>query len=171
VSPTGRRLVGLALPPALLNLCDNAATLAGQSKAYWAGDFSRVNEASPTFHHLLTIHPAAFIVGGLGLALLVAGLVMLLPDTLALTVSIAVTVGHTVGVATWLAWRFEFDYQIVNGLILLTAALLAVCIRYGWRAAPADPHPLGRWPAPARYLAAAGLFAVGVYLFLWPRSA
>ena len=170
MAPTVRRLVGLALPVAVFSQLDTVATLAGQSAAYWAGDYARVNEASPTFNHLLQLHPAAFVGGGLTWVALVAAILLLLPDTLALVVSIAVTTGHAVGVSTWLVWHFKYGYQAVNGLILVTAVVLAVCQRVGWQARPPAAYTFRRWPGSVRYPLAAALFAVGVYLFLWPRT-
>ncbi len=97
-----RRLMGLCLPPLVLCALDGVLTALGQSGVYWAGDYARVNEASPAFNHLLQIHPAAYAVGILAWAAVFVGIILLLPDTLALIVSIAVTFGHTVGAATWL---------------------------------------------------------------------
>ena len=136
MSGVGNRVLGLCLPALLLCALDNTMTLLGQSAAYWAGDYLRVNEASPTFNHLLQIHPAAFIAGMVVWMAVFVGMILLLPDTLALIVSIAVTFGHTAGTATWLLWRFNYGYQAVNGILLGAAALLGLGIRYGWRAAP-----------------------------------
>lgn len=165
-----QRFLGLCVPPVLLCLLDNALTLAGQSAEYWAGNYASVNEGSPTFYQLLQVHPAAFAAGGaLWIAIFVAG-ILLLPDTLALIVSIAVTCGHTLGAASWIIWHFQFSYQVCNGLVLLSAVLLGVSIRWGWRAVPEQRYRLrglflwGRWGLVAL------LFGVGVYLFLWPRS-
>ena len=165
-----QRFLGLCLPPLAFAALDGSVTLAGQSSEYWAGAYARVNEASPTFHHLLAAHPLAFVGGSLAWMAAFVGVILLLPDTLALVVGIAVTFGHAVGVSTWLLWRFEFAYQVCNGLFLLAAVALGLGIRWGWRAEPADgyrlPPRLARW----RWPLAAALFVVGVYLFLWPRG-
>jgi hypothetical protein len=58
-----RRFIGLCLPPVALCLLDATLTLTGQTEFYWAGDYSQVNEGSPTFHQLLSIHPLAFVAG------------------------------------------------------------------------------------------------------------
>lgn len=68
-------------------------------------------------------------------------------------------------------WRFQFGYQAVNGLLLLTAIALGLGIRYGWRAEPPEPYRLPARLAGWRWVLSAALFAVGVYLFLWPRRA
>lgn len=163
------RLLGLCLPPVLLCAFDNTVTLLGQSAEYWAGDYLRVNEASPTFHHLLQIHPLAFAVGIMAWMAVFVGIILLSPDILALIVSIAVTFGHAAGAATWLLWRFHYGYQAVNGLLLASAVLLGFGIRYGWRAVPSERYQFSGWLLRLRWLLIAGLFAIGTYLFLWPR--
>ena len=164
------RLLGLCVPPLLLLILDVSLTLLGQSSAYWAGDYSAVREGSPTFHHLLAIHPAAFAAGLLTWAAVFVALILLLPDTLALILGIAVTFGHTVGAATWLLYRFAYGYQACSGLSLVAAALLGLGIRWGWRACPAQACPLNGWPAGLRWVLVACLVGVAVYLFLWPRT-
>jgi hypothetical protein len=164
------RLLGLCLPPLLLCALDGTLTLLGQAPAYWAGDYRAVNEASPTLHHLLRIHPAAFAAGLLAWAAVFVGLIVLLPDTLALMVGIAVTFGHTAGAATWLLFRFQYSYQACNGLFLASAVLLGLGIRWGWRARPAQACGPAGWPAGLRWALVAVLCGVAAYLFLWPRT-
>jgi len=151
-------------------LLDGSLTLAGQSAVYWDGAYQQVNEASPTFHHLLAVHPLAFVAGHLAWLVVFVGIILLLPDTLALIVAIGVTFGHTVGAATWVLWRFQYGYQACNGLFLLSAVALGLGIRWGWQAAPRQGYRLSFLSDPWRWTLAGGLFAVGVYLFLWPRS-
>lgn len=164
-----QRFIGLCLPPLAFSVLDNALTLAGQSAEYWGGAYDWVNEASPTFNHLLATHPLAFVGGVFAWMAVFVGIILLLPDTLALVVCIAVTLGHTVGSATWLLWRFHLGYQVINGLLLLAAVTLGLGIRYGWQAGPPEPYLLPRRIARWRWVLSIGLFAVGVYLFLWPR--
>ncbi len=165
-----RRFIGLCLPPIPFCLLDASLTLIGQSADYWGGDYARVNEASPTFNHLLAIHPLAFLAGIAVWLGVVVGFLLLVPDTLALIASIAVVFGHTIGAASWLLWRFQYSYQLCNGLFLLSAVVLGLSIRYGWRAAPAEEYRMSVLAAGWRWLLAAALFGVGAYLFLWPRS-
>jgi hypothetical protein len=144
--------------------------LAGQSPAYWSGDYAQENESSPTFNHLLQVHPAGFAAGILAWATVFVGIIVLLPETAALMMSIAVTLGHTAGAATWLLWRFQYGYQACNALFLASAVVLALGIRYGWRASPEHNYQFRGWSLGLRWLAATGLFCVCVYLFLWPRT-
>lgn len=161
------RFLGLCLPPILYSLIDNGLTLSGQPAEYWAGDFSRVKEMSPTFHYLLSIHPMAFVAGAFLWICLFATLILLLPETLALIMSIAIVFGHTVGAATWLQWKPN-GYQLCNGLFLLSAVVIGVGIRWGWRAVPQDVCGPARFSV-RRWLLIAVLFGIGVYLYLWPR--
>jgi hypothetical protein len=165
-----RRLLGLCLPPLLLCLLDNTLTLVGQSAQYWAGNYLRANEGSPTFHQLLQTHPAAFIAGSAIWAMVFVGGILLLPDTLALIASIAITFGHTIGVATWLLYRFHCGYQLCNSLVLLSATLVGVGIRWGWRARPEPEYRLWKLPSLVRGGLAGLLLGVGMYVYLWPRN-
>lgn len=162
----GARRILLVLPALVLGQLDAAITLYGQSARYWSGDHGDVNEASPTFAWLLGVHPLAFEAGILAwLAILTLG-VLLVAEPLALTFSIAVALGHAFGFSTWLYFELG-GYQLVNGLMLATAAALGACISVGHR--PAEPFALFGWPASRRHAVASLLVAIGVYLFLVPH--
>lgn len=163
-----RRLLGLCLPPIAFTILDATLTLAGQSSAYWGGVYTQVNEGSPAFHHLLTIHPWAFALGTLVWIGAFVALILLLPDTLALILSIATTFGHAVGAATWILWQFRYSYQACNALFLLSAIALGLGIRWGWHAAPPQDDRPALLSAPWRWAIVAVLFAVGIYVALWP---
>jgi hypothetical protein len=164
------RLLGLCVPPLAFCALDNGLTLLGQSASYWAGHYHRVNEASPTFNHLLQIHPAAFVAGIFAWTMVFVAMILLLPDVLALIASIVVTFGHAVGAATWLMFRFHYAYQISLGLFLASSAMLGAGIYWGWQARPAHGDPLlKRWLL-LRWTLIVGFFGAAVYLFLWPRT-
>ena len=97
-----QRFLGLCLPPILFCMIDFTLTLDGQPAAYWEGNRSGIIEGSPTFHYLLTVNPAAFVVGVLVWIAIFVALLLLLPDTPALITSIAIVLGHTAGTAAWL---------------------------------------------------------------------
>ncbi|MCX7427779.1 MAG: hypothetical protein NTW96_19395 [Planctomycetia bacterium] len=164
-----QRLLGLCVPPLLLCLLDWTLTLLGQSADYWAGYYAIVDEGSPTFHQLLQAHPAAFMAGVAAEIVVLFGLVLLLPDTLALVVSIAASFGHTLGAATWLLYRFHYGYHTACWLILLSAILVGVGIRWGWRALPEREYRPSWLPSFVRWGLASVLFGVTVYVSLWPR--
>ncbi len=168
-----RRLFGLCLPPAAAASLDAVLTLRGQSAEYWAGNYAWVNELSPSFHHWLSFHPLVFAVGFLGWVLVFAALILLLPRTLALATSLAVTVGHTWGATTWLLYRFHYGYQACQGLFVVTALVLALGIDRVWGGTgPKSDAPVGEhWPLLLRWGTIAALFGIVAYLFLWPRKA
>ncbi len=89
-----QRIAGLCLPPLLFAALDGGLTLAGQSAEYWTGALNDVNEGSPIFHHALAYHPLAFCGLMAAWAAVFVGVILLLPDTVALIASIAVTLGH-----------------------------------------------------------------------------
>ena len=73
---------------------DDGLTLLQQPPAYWAGDYSKAQEGDAWFYHLMAIHPAAFISWRAATAFITVGMILLMPQTLALTISIAYTLGH-----------------------------------------------------------------------------
>ena len=75
MSSVWRRFLGLCIPPLAFCAFDASITLAGQSADYWSGNYAEVNEASPTFNHLLHIHPTAFAVGTLAWAAMFASII------------------------------------------------------------------------------------------------
>ena len=166
-----QRFLGLCLPPMLFCALDFTLTLVWQPPEYWQGDRTRIIEGSPTFHYLLTIGPAAFVVGVLTWMAIFVPLLLLLPDTPALVTSIAIVFGHTAGAAAWLRGRFTFDYQLLVGLFALAAVAVGLGVRWGWQAAPREPLRLGRLTNLWRWAMIAALVGVVVYLFLWPRKA
>jgi hypothetical protein len=165
------RLLGLCVPPILLSGLDGALTLTGQSSAYWAGDRAQVNELSPTFHWLLTVHPLAFVAGWVVWVLVFVGLILLLPKMLALTASLAVTTAHEWGASSWLAMRFDYGYQLIVAMYIVGALVMAVGIRQTMKMEGGASERAGRkMPVVARWGMICLLFGVVVYLFLWPRQ-
>jgi hypothetical protein len=140
-----RRFLGLCLLPVLMTCLDDGLTLLQQPAAYWAGDYSKASEANPWFHHLMAYHPAAFISWEAASVLIFVGMILLMPQTLALTISIAYTLGYLVGASTWLLYGgyFRYGHKMFSGLCLLTAVFMAVGIRWGWRAEPESDSPVG----------------------------
>src|SRR5262245_27207994 len=82
-----QRFLVLCLPPILVCVHDFTLTLVFQPAEYWQGDRTRIIEGSPTFHYLLSIYPAAFVVGVLVWIAIFVALLLLLPDTPALITS------------------------------------------------------------------------------------
>src|SRR5260370_4038497 len=130
------RFLGLCLPPIVFCVLDFTLTLIFQPADYWQGDRTRIIEGSPTFHYLLSIYPAAFVVGVLVWIGIFVGLLLLLPDTPALITSIAIVLGHTAVTAAWLPGRFPFDYPLLVSLFVLTAISIRFGGPWGLQAAP-----------------------------------
>jgi hypothetical protein len=164
-----RRLFGLCLVPVLLAALDGCVTLHGQSKEYWAGNYSQVIEGTPLFRILLTHGPAAYVAGLAGWVLAFAGMILLAPETLALAVTIAFTLGHAVGAYSWLV-DVRYFFQLYYGMLLFAAVGLAVGIRWVWRAEPQNDAPVGKrlhWGL--RWLIIVALCGIEVY-YLWPHN-
>jgi len=169
VSGLRQRFLGLCLPPLLFCALDATLTLTGQSAEYWQGQAAHVKEVSPIWHYLLAVHPAAFVAGMAGWAAIFVVVLLLLPDTLALIVSIVVVLGHAGGVADWLLHQFRFGYQVCNGLFLLAAVAIGLGVRWGWQAGPRETPRFDRMPQIWRWTLIVVLVGAAVYVFLWPR--
>jgi hypothetical protein len=164
------RLCWLALPSVVLCTLDFGITLWGQSETYWSGDFSAVNEGSPSFARYLAIHPLAFVAAGLLWVVLFAAVIALLPETLALVVSMAIVIGHMWGAATWLMYRFQ-NYQACNALFLVTAFLVVLSFKRGQNEDGSSVFDWRRTGLPnwSRWVVVAGLAAIPVWWFLVPH--
>jgi hypothetical protein len=157
------------LPTPLAICClDYALTLLGQPGAYWQGDPSAVNEASPEVHRLLTIGVFASALGVVLWTVVVAGLLALLPRPAALFLTLAVTIGHTVCATTWIWLWPSGSYHASLWLSLMAAFGLVVTIVWEETARPAPVASGDRWKW-VRWPLVALLAAVPMYAFLWPH--
>ena len=135
-----RRLIGLGLPCLLCWMLDVSLTLHGQPAEYWAGDYTRTTEGGPFFRRLYSTHPSAGVGGQLLAIGLVAILLVIVPEVLAVVVAIASVTANTYGATTW-----------------ITAALVS-------RAAWGQPTLVGWYQASAgMFLAASVVIGVGVH--------
>lgn len=166
-----RRTIGLCLPPVLLCALDYTLTLLGQPSEYWAGDYSYVNELSPTVHDLMAYHPLVSVIGMLLWVFVFALLILLLPDTYAMIISIALTYGHTWGASTWILWRFKYGYQCCNALFLFSAVIIGLGIQlsFGHKLAQSQPVSKNIIPNSLRWIIVIILLAIVSYLLLIPR--
>ena len=169
VSGLRQRFLGLCVPPLVFWALDLTLTLVGQSAEYWQGHWGHVNVGPPTFEYLLAVHPAAFAAGMAGWAAIFVMVLLLLPDTLALIVSVVIVLGHAAGSATWIYYHFKCGYQMCNGLFLLAAVAIGIGVRWGWQASRNEALRLDHMPQFWRWTLILLLVGVGVYLFLWPR--
>lgn len=120
----------ILVPPLLLCLLDMSLTLYGQSDAYWAGNYSDVNELAPSARGYLMIHPLAFVGHCVMWMAIFSSLILLLPQRLAMMVAVCVVVGHMTGSASWLVFRLG-SYQACGFLFIATSVLLVLLMDYG----------------------------------------
>ena len=167
-----RRFVGLCLLPILLCGLDTALTLSQQPPEYWAGDYARASEGNRWYYRLMSHHPLTFLAWEAASLAVLSGIILLSPQTVALTISIAVTLGYTVGSSTWLLYgRFRYGHELFIGLCLLTAFAMALGIRWGWLAEPRSDAPAGaRWPWAVRWAVILALAGIAAYMHLWPHD-
>ncbi len=165
-----RNALWLLLPPIAMCSLDFGLTLYGQSDAYWRGDFSAVNEGSPSFAHYLSLHPLAFVAAGILWIAIFSTVILLLPERFALTLVVAIVIGHMAGAATWLVYRFNL-YQLCNALFLVTSGLIVLAFKRGQNA---DGRAAFNWeltglPSWTRWIVVAALFALPTWWFIIPR--
>ena len=161
-----RRFLGLCVPPLVLGLIDGAMTLVGQSSFYWENHLA-VNEANPVFSSLLQVHPLAFLAGAAIWLLMLCTMIVVLPQVVALVLSIAITFGHTIGSGNWLFEHFELGYQLANGYYLMSACVLGLGIRYAIGHGVPEAAVLAV-PAHTRLKIGSAVFGLGALLYLYP---
>ena len=164
------RFLWLAVPPVVLCALDFGLTLYGQSDAYWAGNYSDVNEISPSFAQNLAIHPLPFVAAAMIWIGLFSAIISLLPEALALTLAVAIVLGHMAGAATWFAYRFN-NYQACMVLFLTTAFVVVFSFKRGQCS---DGSAAFKWertglPDWLRWVTVAVLCGLPVYWFLVPH--
>jgi hypothetical protein len=169
-SAAPRRCAWLLLPPVALCALDFGLTLYGQPDAYWQGDLNAVSELSPSFAGFLSMHPLAFVGAVLLWIVIFSTLIVLLPERVALTLVIAIVLGHMTGAASWLAYRFAL-YQACCMLFLATSALIVIAFKRGQNA---DGRAAFDWrrtglPEWLRWSVVAVLIALPAWWFLIPR--
>lgn len=164
------RMLWLLLPPIVLCCLDFGITLYGQSESYWSGNYNDINELSPSFARYLSIHPLAFIAAALVWIAIFSSVIAIVPERIAMTLSICVVIGHMTGAASWLAYRFG-SYQACNALFLVTSIMIVVAFN---NARSEGTRPLIDWPRTGlpdwtRWLVVAILIILPVWWFLIPR--
>ena len=169
-----RRLFGLGLPCLLAFLLDTGLRLHAQPAAYWAGDYHHtLQEGSPFLRALYTWHPLAAAAGYALWAAIIAGLLVLLPECLAVILAIAVCFGHIGGAYSWSkpalgAWW----YQITNGILLVSGLALGLGLHWYLRSSRFGAMGRGRqgpWFGVVRWCCIVSLAGMGYFLYLFGR--
>jgi hypothetical protein len=122
-----RRLIGMGIPFALAFIVDTALTVNGNAPfELW----DRL-----IFHRLALIDPLAVLAGYLLWAVVIVSLLLLLPEVLAVILTIAVVFGHVGGAYSQLTMHLgSWWYQAANGMFLLTAVTLGIGLWWSARA-------------------------------------
>lgn len=162
-----RRLIGMGIPFGLAFVTDTALTTALTVRGLRPWEV----EDRLFFHTLYLIHPLAPIAGYLMWACVIIGLLLLLPDVLAVIVTIVVVFGHVGGAYSQIyPFLGSWYYQPANGLFLLTAATLGTGLWWSARASRAvyrSGHANGL-PALLRWGLIALLTGVAGFMVLIP---
>jgi hypothetical protein len=165
-----RRLIGMGIPFGLAFVTDTALTTALTVRGLRPWEV----EDRLFFHTLYLIHPLAPIAGYLMWACVIIGLLLLLPDVLAVIVTIVVVFGHVGGAYSQIyPFLGSWYYQPANGLFLLTAATLGTGLWWSARASRAvhrSGHANGL-PALLRWGLIALLTGVAGFMVLIPWRA
>jgi hypothetical protein len=167
-----RRLVGFGLPCLLAFSFDVGLTLYGQPAEYWAGDYRQTTEGAPFFRRLYQIHPLAATAGDILWAAIILTWVLLLPEVLAVILTIAVVFGHTAGGYTWLGFGLECRwFQTLHGVLFISASGLGAGMYWALWSDTLDrrtPNLMGLRPV-FRWSLLAVATAIACYMFLIPQ--
>jgi hypothetical protein len=90
----------LGLPPALLCLADVTLTLYGQPQEYWQGEYAAAQADNSLVCEALRQGPGMFLLTAALWVLTFLGLLLFWRDPLIVVLALALTVTHTMGVAT-----------------------------------------------------------------------
>jgi hypothetical protein len=167
-----RRLLGMGVPCLLALALDAMLTMCGQPDGYWAGNYSQTTEGSPIFRQFFVLGPVAAIAGNAAWAGVLIGLILLLPEALAVSLSLTVVFGHTAGAYTWLGGGISAGwFQTAHGMVLAAAVVLGVglcwCLREPSQGqAKGAVRPRNPW---LRWGLSAALLAIAAYMFLFPH--
>ena len=134
---TVRQRFWLCLPPVLACGFDVAATLLGQGPRDWAGDYGSARELNPLAAPLLAHHPAAFAGAASAWAAAVAVLSVAWRSPLAVVVAFAVTLGHAIGAAAWMAAVGPIGYAGAAAWLFAASNFTG----FSWRQAGVDLRP------------------------------
>jgi hypothetical protein len=151
---------------------DIGLTMHGQPAEYWAGDYSQTTEGAPFFRKLYKRHPLVAAAGDVLWAAIILTWILLLPEVLAVILTIAIVFGHTAGGYTWLGLGFECRwFQTLHGVLLISASVLGVGVHWSLRSARLDgPNPKQKRLHPAVRWSLLGVAtAIACYMFLIPQ--
>jgi hypothetical protein len=167
-----RRLLGMGLPCLLAFAFDIGLTMHGQPTEYWQGDYAHTTEGAPFQRKLYMIHPLAAVAGhSIGLGCWIT-LILLLPEVLAVILSIAIVFGHTVGGYMWFGYALTSHwYQTAHGMFFVSAVVLGMGLYWSLRmgARLGAPSTERRLPQPFRWGLIVVASGLACYMTLVPQ--
>ena len=114
---------------------DVALTLAGQSHAYWSGDYHEAVEGNPLAYPILSRGPWLFAGLAAAWAILLGALVVRWSHWLPRWLAVGETVLHAIGGCTWLVGSGGWGWVIGIGYLAVAAEASWWC----WRRASPSP--------------------------------
>jgi hypothetical protein len=114
----------ILFPAIFLLLLDVLVTYWYQPAEYWRVSYAYTTEGSPHGLLLMRYHPLAFLAFMIAYVLVVAFLVYRLPAPWHKVISLAVVIGHTAGVHSWLSnrhyWLMIFNFILFAAITLFS---------------------------------------------------
>ena len=121
--------VRFLVPAVLCYAADIGVTLAGQPAEYWAGDYAAVHEINPLARALLKTHPMLFLAAATAWAAVFT--ILIVYWRYGAWVAVALTVGHTVGAATWLVRIGPWGWLLAVAYLAAVSQFARRCWRGG----------------------------------------
>jgi len=117
----------LIAPAWLLIAIDVTLTLAGQSDAYWSGDFGTAMEGNPLAYPILARGPLPFVLMAVAWALLIGISVAMFSTRRAPWFAAVAAVGHAVGASTWLVHLGNWGWLLAVLYLFMAAEFSRWC--------------------------------------------
>lgn len=157
--------VRLLIAPITLAVFDCGITLWFQAPGYWGGGNRVVNEAQFEANWLMYVHPIAGLVFHALWIGAFSFVILSVPLRAAIIAATAVTLGHTVGAASWVLLHFPHPYHSANVLAVTAALLLAGSLPIP--TADRSEKAPASWP---RRLIIGAIIAAAVFVCLIPHG-
>jgi hypothetical protein len=128
----------LITPLVPLFLIDILFTLAGQSTAYWNGEYETAVEANPLARIILLQGPECFGILAILWGLIQVVIILAWRHVLAVWFAIVLTIAHALGSCSWL-FRYESGWLYAIGYLVVVSELVKGCWRKAGVLSAASP--------------------------------